>query len=121
MNFSNNSLTNNKKTDQSGQVGTPLYLSPEQLDYNSNIELDEKVDIYSLGLILLELSSNITTTHEKHTSFAMVKKGELPKWSKLEGTPEGDLILTLTKKNAKHRPTAKEILNNFLPLWSATL
>jgi hypothetical protein len=42
-------------------------------------EIGEKVDIYSLGLILLELSSNINTTHEKHSSFIYVKeKRKLP-------------------------------------------
>ena len=42
-------------------------------------ELGEKVDIYSLGLILLELSTNINTTHEKLSSFNFVKeKRQLP-------------------------------------------
>jgi serine/threonine protein kinase len=64
--------------DLSGCVGTPIYFSPEQnAQYNGNkgevVELDSKIDIYALGLILLELALNITTSHEKMTSFNDVK------------------------------------------------
>ena len=42
------------------KVGTPFYLSPEQ---QQEKQYDEKVDIYSLGLILFELCSNFKTSH----------------------------------------------------------
>lgn len=70
-------------------------------------EIGEKVDIYSLGLILLELSSNITTTHEKLQSFSCVKeRRKLPLGSKLQGTIEGQLILALTEVIPEERPNA---------------
>lgn len=69
-------------------MGTPLYFSPEQSEQymNSKIkrEVDEKVDIYALGLVLLEMTYSITTTHEKFNSFNYVKdKRLLPPESKL--------------------------------------
>lgn len=44
------------------KVGTPFYLSPEQ---QQEKQYDEKVDMYSIGLILFELCSNFKTTHQK--------------------------------------------------------
>ena len=45
----------------SGQAGTPLYMSPEQLEHT---RCTEKVDIYALGVIYFEM--NYVTVHEKH-------------------------------------------------------
>jgi hypothetical protein len=71
-----------------------------------------------LGLILLELSTSITTTHEKLSSFTDVKeKRKFHNSSNLLGTIEGDLILLLTQVNPNHRPSAIEIKENWLPKW----
>ncbi|CDW72224.1 protein kinase domain containing protein [Stylonychia lemnae] len=115
--------------DQSGAVGTPLYFSPEQLQSLQNTklkvnyaDLGEKIDIYSLGLILLELSSDITTTHEKLTSFNFVKeKRKLPPNSNLQGTVEGDLIMKLTQIAPEKRPCIQDIRDEWLPKWQVNL
>lgn len=95
-------------------MGTPIYLSPEQValgkDPSKAAEIDEKVDIYALGLILLELSCNITTVHEKLSTFNLVKdKREFPNWAKLKDTIEGKLIIELTQTDPSKRPSALHI------------
>ena len=126
---SGHSLSKNN-SNASGCVGTPLYFSPEQsMQYyggknKTHHELDEKVDIYALGLILLELSTQSTaTSHEKMSTFNFVKeKRRLPPHSKhLAGTVEGELILLLTEERAESRPSAETIKREWLPKWNLQL
>ena len=110
----------------SGIVGTPMYFSPEQQDavYGKTkggaVDINQKIDIYALGLILIELSADITTQHEKQQTFKLVKESrKLP--SSILGTIEGRIILHLTEKESNKRPSALFIRQQLLPLWRQAL
>jgi len=82
LSFENMSNTNLKHLfkkinpeEQSFQVGTPLYTSPEQ---ESEEPYDQKADIYSLGVILFELIGKFSTYHERVAEISRLKKDGRP-------------------------------------------
>lgn len=57
------------------QVGTHLYMSPEQL---KGRQYSYKVDIYSLGLILFELLMVFSTEMERIATIKMLRSNQFP-------------------------------------------
>lgn len=57
------------------QVGTHLYMSPEQL---KGRQYSYKVDIYSLGLILFELLVVFSTEMERIKTIKMLRSNQFP-------------------------------------------
>ncbi|KAK1627782.1 hypothetical protein QYE76_002097 [Lolium multiflorum] len=85
--------------------GTQLYAAPE-LDDTASDHTD-KADIYSLGVILVEMFHSFTTGQEKGQVLIGLSKGKYPtKW-------EGDTVLLkrLTASSPSDRPSATEILD----------
>lgn len=60
-----------KLTDTGGAVGTPAYMSPEQIQ--ANADLDGRSDIYTLGVILFEMLSG-SHPFETNTPIAIAVK-----------------------------------------------
>ena len=89
-------------------MGTPLYLAPEQ---ENGVNYDSKVDIYALGLILLELFSQFKTVHERnHTFDSLKKKKKVPNELREKFRNEAELIFKMTSHDPIGRPTSDKIM-----------
>lgn len=92
-------------------VGTASYASPEQIESKS---YGPAADIYSLGLIILELFSNFTSEHERATAFhACRRDGDLEPGLKQYFPEVAALILACTNKDCSRRPSARDIQIEF--------
>lgn len=111
-NLEDNEKLNNIHT---SNIGTSLYAAPEQLNNNY---YDNKVDIYSLGLILLEMICPFKTRMEKYEVQNDLKhKRELPIVFKSQYPLLNELILDMTEYEPSKRPNiseCKERLNKIL-------
>eukprot|EP00358_Blepharisma_japonicum_P001614 CAMPEP_0202954742 /NCGR_PEP_ID=MMETSP1395-20130829/51092_1 /ASSEMBLY_ACC=CAM_ASM_000871 /TAXON_ID=5961 /ORGANISM="Blepharisma japonicum, Strain Stock R1072" /LENGTH=202 /DNA_ID=CAMNT_0049670523 /DNA_START=952 /DNA_END=1557 /DNA_ORIENTATION=+ len=84
-------------TTHSTNVGSPLYLAPEQ---ENALNYDEKVDVYPLGMILLELCVKIETDHERYLLLKNLRhKHTVPDEIKEKFGVESQIILWMTSKN----------------------
>jgi len=106
-------------TASSTAVGTPAYMSPEQVDAAS--ELDGRADIWALGVILYELVSG-AGPFERRSPAAVLKAVlfEEPPPLKLvcPGIPDGlsDLVARAMSKSPTDRPgTAGELAEALAP------
>jgi serine/threonine protein kinase len=89
-------------------IGTASYASPEQVKSRS---YGTKADIFSLGLILLELLCCFETEHERYHNFQQCRQKQiLPEWISNQFPAVAALILSCTQEDPCLRPTAKELL-----------
>ena len=56
-------------------VGTPRYMSPEQAACSA---IDGRTDIYSVGVMLMEMTAGFLPTHKESTSDAIKRKRDMP-------------------------------------------
>eukprot|EP01096_Ripella_sp_DP13-Kostka_P010755 TRINITY_DN4293_c0_g1_i1.p1 TRINITY_DN4293_c0_g1~~TRINITY_DN4293_c0_g1_i1.p1 ORF type:complete len:864 (+),score=316.19 TRINITY_DN4293_c0_g1_i1:318-2909(+) len=88
-------------------IGTPAYSSPEQLRKD---EYDEKTDMYSLGIIMMELYYPFGTRMERARVLSNLREHhKLP--DDFAYSLEGDLILQLTHSVPEKRPSASAFLS----------
>uniref|UniRef100_A0A3Q0T1G6 Eukaryotic translation initiation factor 2-alpha kinase 3 n=1 Tax=Amphilophus citrinellus TaxID=61819 RepID=A0A3Q0T1G6_AMPCI len=93
-------------TRHTGQVGTKLYMSPEQLSGNS---YSHKVDIYSLGLILFELLYPFRTQMERVRTLTEVRALRFPEVFSKNNVQELSMVRSMLSLSPSERPEAAEI------------
>jgi eukaryotic translation initiation factor 2-alpha kinase 4 len=105
---------------KSSQVGTFLYMAPE-VEISAGI-YNEKCDVYSLGVLLVEIFSHFTTGMERATVLGRLKNSSssssssvgtdlLPKeWVKTHPV-QAELVLKMVSHTVEHRPSCREIVN----------
>lgn len=88
-------------------VGTASYASPEQ---TTSGLYGPAADVFSLGLILLELLSNFTSEHERARAFHDCRQGrDLAPWMRRDHPEAHALILACTQADWTRRPSASDI------------
>ncbi|KAJ1387859.1 Protein kinase domain [Sesbania bispinosa] len=105
--------------DGTGQVGTYFYTAPPEIEQGWP-KIDEKADMYSLGVVFFELWHPFGTAMERHVVLSDLKlKGELPPTWVAEFPEQESLLRRLMSPGPSDRPSATELLRNaFLHEWS---
>ncbi len=88
-------------------VGTASYAAPEQV---SSREYGTKADVFSLGLILLELLCSFSTEHERLLTFRDCRQGRTLPTELSQYKVASEIILSCTNPNPDLRPSAAELL-----------
>jgi serine/threonine protein kinase len=94
----------------SGHVGTPSYASPEQ---RQGRPYGPSTDLYSMGLVLVELFHPMRTQMEKAQVFNDIRKNSSVPESLVAAFPNvACLVLRMAHEEPLHRPTADEVLSS---------
>ncbi|KAK1294604.1 putative serine/threonine-protein kinase GCN2 [Acorus calamus] len=100
--------------DGTGQVGTYFYTAPEI--EQGWPQINEKVDMYSLGVVFFELWHPFSTAMERYAVFSDLKqKGLLPPAWVAEFPEQASLLRRLMASSPSDRPSATELLHHALP------
>ena len=123
------SVGTNRNSLFSSVAGTLAYMAPEIRSHYSagtqppkhpDMEVNMKQDIYSLGLILYEICHKIKTGMQRTQLFRSLDNNR----KITDACPlspdvhiEHELILRMTERDPASRPSALEIIQNYLPIW----
>lgn len=88
------------------QVGTHLYMSPEQL---RGQHYDYKVDIYSLGLIFFELHVYFSTEMERIKTLRALREGQYPADFVKQYPEQYELLQQMLSTQPAQRPQTKQL------------
>ncbi|RZC35247.1 Pkinase, RWD and/or tRNA-synt His domain containing protein [Asbolus verrucosus] len=100
---------------KTGLIGTALYVAPE-LSVASKANYNQKVDIYSLGIIFFEMCYRpLTTNMERITILTGLRKREIilpDDFANKQNTKQEILIKWLLNHDVSKRPTSLELLQS---------
>ena len=89
-------------------VGTHMYAAPEQLQG----KCDPKSDIYSLGIVLLQLLVHTKTHMERTKIISNLRKGQIPTTLTATYPNWAHIVSQLVQVNPKTRPSTSQLLQN---------
>ncbi|NWR32906.1 E2AK1 kinase, partial [Tachuris rubrigastra] len=92
-------------------VGTCLYASPEQLQGS---HYDFKSDMYSMGVILLELFQPFGTEMERTEVLTHLRTGQIPQTFSKQWPTQAKYVELLTSQSSTDRPTAAQLRDSEL-------
>ncbi|GMH19767.1 hypothetical protein Nepgr_021608 [Nepenthes gracilis] len=100
--------------DGTGQIGTYFYTAPEI--EQGWPKIDEKADMYSLGVVFFELCHPFRTAMERNIVLSDLKqKGQLPSAWVAEFPEQATLLRSLLSHSPSERPSATELLQHAFP------
>lgn len=104
---------------QTGQVGTALYVAPELSGKASKSNYNQKVDLYSLGIIFFEMCTPpLTTGMERIKKISAIRQVDINLPEEMLSDPELKTEVMLLKWLLDHqhenRPTCEELLQSKL-------
>ncbi|WP_437782965.1 protein kinase domain-containing protein [Sorangium sp. So ce1097] len=90
------------RTATGGAVGSPLYMSPEQVRAEPNV--DHRADIWALGVVLFEMLTGMRPFHgDARAVFTGILTGEIPKVSRYLRRVDPGLVELVARCMARHR------------------
>ncbi|KAK8221149.1 kinase-like protein [Phyllosticta capitalensis] len=108
------SAPSNNDADMTRSVGTALYVAPE-LRSGAGGSYNEKVDMYSLGIIFFEMCHPLKTAMERDHVIRQLREKEhtLPStFQNPDKALQGSIILTLISHRPSERPSSTELLRS---------
>ncbi len=114
LDFGISKLKNSGLTGDSRVMGTPLYMSPEQI--NAPHEVDLRSDIYTLGVVLYELLTGKSPYNDIFSLYALMKEiaeTPMPKVTSIRTDLPTKLDTVLAKATAKDKADRYENVTLF--------
>lgn len=103
----------NTAEDMTRSIGTALYVAPEIKSGAGNY--NDKVDMYSLGIIMFEMCYPLKTAMERHQVLLKIRERDHtlpPSFEDPDKSMEADVILSLIKHAPSERPSSAELLRS---------